>query len=76
MNVATRIDRNAEATGEVFDVLIVSGGSSGTDAAYHLRQHCPDKSFVLLETQDDFGGHADLSLASSREAFAHEGIDD
>ena len=42
--------------GEHFDVLIVGAGISGIDAAYHLQQYCPDKSFALLERQESFGG--------------------
>ncbi|MCH9670345.1 MAG: NAD(P)/FAD-dependent oxidoreductase [Gammaproteobacteria bacterium] len=38
------------------DVLIVGAGISGIDAAYHLQQHCPTKSFALLENQSNFGG--------------------
>ena len=38
------------------DVLIVGAGISGIDAAYHLRTQCPEKRFVLLETQESFGG--------------------
>ncbi|MEM7325357.1 MAG: NAD(P)/FAD-dependent oxidoreductase [Actinomycetota bacterium] len=41
---------------EHFDVLIVGAGISGVGGAYHLQQQCPDKSFVLLETQESFGG--------------------
>jgi cation diffusion facilitator CzcD-associated flavoprotein CzcO len=41
---------------EHFDVLIVGAGISGIAAAYHLQQHCPDKSFTLLERQESFGG--------------------
>jgi len=41
---------------EHFDVLIVGAGISGIGGAYHLRQQCPQKSFVILETKDDFGG--------------------
>jgi cation diffusion facilitator CzcD-associated flavoprotein CzcO len=45
------------ATGtEHFDVLIVGAGISGVGAAYHLTTQCPGKSFVVLETQDSFGG--------------------
>ena len=41
---------------EDFDVLIVGAGISGIGAAYHLRQRCPDKRFVVLESQAGFGG--------------------
>ena len=41
---------------EHFDVLIVGAGISGIGGAYHLTQQCPDKTFVVLETQDGFGG--------------------
>jgi cation diffusion facilitator CzcD-associated flavoprotein CzcO len=42
--------------GEHFDVLIVGAGISGIGAAYHLTRQCPGKRFVVLETQDSFGG--------------------
>ncbi len=38
------------------DVLIVGAGISGVGGAYHLKTQCPDKSFVVLETQASFGG--------------------
>ncbi len=41
---------------EHFDVLIVGAGISGIDAAYHLQQNCPGKSFALLDRQEAFGG--------------------
>jgi cation diffusion facilitator CzcD-associated flavoprotein CzcO len=41
---------------EHFDVLIVGAGISGVGAAYHLTKQCPGKSFVVLETQESFGG--------------------
>ncbi len=41
---------------EHFDVLIVGAGISGVGAAYHLKDQCPDKSFVALESQESFGG--------------------
>ena len=37
-------------------MLIVGAGISGVGGAYHLQQHCPTKSFVLLETKHTFGG--------------------
>ncbi|MFX7816392.1 NAD(P)-binding protein, partial [Acinetobacter baumannii] len=41
---------------ETFDVMIVGAGLSGVGAAYHLTHQCPDRSFVVLEAQDSFGG--------------------
>ena len=45
-----------QPTTEHFDVLIVGAGISGIGGAYHLLQECPDKSFVILETMDSYGG--------------------
>ena len=41
---------------EHFDVLIVGAGISGVGGAYHLTQQCKGTRFVVLETQDSFGG--------------------
>lgn len=41
---------------EHVDVLVVGAGISGIDAAYHLQQECPGKTFVVLESQAGFGG--------------------
>jgi len=41
---------------EHFDVVIVGAGISGIGAAYHLTTQCQGTSFVMLETQDSFGG--------------------
>jgi cation diffusion facilitator CzcD-associated flavoprotein CzcO len=41
---------------EHVDVLIVGAGISGVGAAYHLTKQCPGTSFVVLESQDTFGG--------------------
>src|ERR1700730_13349426 len=56
MNVQTKIDSAATIGTEHFDVVIVGAGISGVGAAYHLTKQCPDKSFVVLETQKTFGG--------------------
>jgi len=41
---------------EHFDVLVVGAGISGVGAARHLRHRFPDKRFLVLESQDGFGG--------------------
>jgi cation diffusion facilitator CzcD-associated flavoprotein CzcO len=41
---------------EHFDVLIVGAGISGIGGAYHLTKQCPGTSFVVLESQESFGG--------------------
>ncbi len=38
------------------DVLIVGAGVSGIGAAHHLRDQFPDRSFVILDAQDNRGG--------------------
>ena len=38
------------------DVLIVGAGVSGIGAAHHLRDRFPERSFVLLDAQDNRGG--------------------
>ncbi|MEK6247324.1 MAG: NAD(P)/FAD-dependent oxidoreductase, partial [Planctomycetales bacterium] len=41
---------------QYFDVIIVGAGLSGIGAACHLREKCPDKSFVILESRNALGG--------------------
>ncbi len=41
---------------EHFDVLIVGAGISGVGAAWHMTKKCGDRSFVVLEGYDNFGG--------------------
>jgi len=56
MNDAAILTQPAPTRTEHFDVLIVGAGISGIGGAYHLRQQCPDTSFVILEMQETFGG--------------------
>ena len=50
----------AERAIEHHDVLIVGAGLSGIGAAHHLRERCPDKSFLILEGRAAMGGTWDL----------------
>lgn len=50
------LDKPTDQKTEHFDVLIVGAGISGVGAAYHLKEQCPDKSFVVLESLESFGG--------------------
>ncbi len=43
-----------------FDVVIIGAGLSGIAAAYHIRDKCPDLSFVVLEGRASMGGTWDL----------------
>jgi cation diffusion facilitator CzcD-associated flavoprotein CzcO len=45
---------------EHLDVLVVGAGLSGIGAGCRLRQHCPGKSFAILEARDTIGGTWDL----------------
>ncbi|MFN3214377.1 MAG: flavin-containing monooxygenase [Henriciella sp.] len=39
-----------------FDVLIAGAGISGIGSAYHLQTQCKDKSYLILETMETYGG--------------------
>jgi cation diffusion facilitator CzcD-associated flavoprotein CzcO len=57
MNVlATTHTARAARFVEHFDVLIVGAGISGVGSAYHLTTQLPGTSFVVLESQESFGG--------------------
>ncbi len=50
--------RQADDAAEVhhFDVIIVGAGIAGIGSAYHLKTQAPEKSFVVLETKEGYGG--------------------
>ena len=48
----------AEATGELYDLIVVGGGLSGLAAAYYYRKALPEAKILILDNHDDFGGHA------------------
>lgn len=47
-----------EATGESYDLVVVGGGISGLAAAWLYRQQKPDAKVLILENNEEFGGHA------------------
>lgn len=53
---AARPQKATAAKTEHFDVIIVGAGISGIGGAYHLTTQSPGRSFVVLETQESFGG--------------------
>jgi len=42
------------------DVLVVGAGISGISAAHYLKRECPDKSLLIVEGRETFGGTWDL----------------
>ncbi|MDQ8729738.1 NAD(P)/FAD-dependent oxidoreductase [Bradyrhizobium sp. LHD-71] len=56
MNQAAPFSASKARTIEHFEVLIVGAGISGIGSAYQLSKKLPDASYVVLETQESFGG--------------------
>lgn len=58
MNIETArsISNSTSSATEHFDVLIVGAGISGIGSAYHLTTQLPATRFVILETQESYGG--------------------
>jgi cation diffusion facilitator CzcD-associated flavoprotein CzcO len=56
MDEVALLERTTPLKTEHFDVVIVGAGISGVGGAYHLTKQCPGTSFVVLETQESFGG--------------------
>ncbi|MDA8789440.1 NAD(P)/FAD-dependent oxidoreductase [Pseudomonadales bacterium] len=49
-----------QASVQEFDVVIIGAGLSGISAAYHLKKHCPNKTFTIIERREQIGGTWDL----------------
>lgn len=45
---------------EHLDILIVGAGLSGIGAGVHLKQRCPKRSFIILESRERLGGTWDI----------------
>jgi hypothetical protein len=56
MTATATLSKPAAQTSQHFDVLIVGAGISGIGGAWHLKHQSPETSFVVLETQEGFGG--------------------
>ena len=56
MSQADTLNDPATATIEHVDVLIVGAGIAGIGSAHHLQEQCPEKSFLILETLESYGG--------------------
>ena len=56
MSEAATLERPQTRPAEQVDVLIVGAGISGVGGAYHLKTQRPGTSFVVLESQETFGG--------------------
>src|SRR5260221_4046700 len=56
MTTAAAMIEAAPSRTEHFDVVVVGAGIPGVGAAYPLTRQCPGVSFVILETQESFGG--------------------
>ncbi|MBZ6379764.1 FAD-containing monooxygenase EthA [Pacificimonas flava] len=52
----TQQQAQSAGTTQHVDVLIVGAGISGIGSAYHLQDQCPEKSYVVLEAKETFGG--------------------
>ncbi|GLI96681.1 NAD(P)/FAD-dependent oxidoreductase [Sphingobium sp. BS19] len=48
--------RGYTTAAEHVDVIIVGAGISGVGSAYRLQQDCPEKTYLVLEGKDTFGG--------------------
>ncbi len=53
-----RFDETGASFAEHYDLVVVGAGISGLAAAWFYRREKPSARILLLEANDDFGGHA------------------
>jgi len=53
-----RFDETGVSFAEHYDLVVVGAGISGLAAAWFYRREKPNARILLLEANDDFGGHA------------------
>ena len=53
-----RFDFGRLDIGERYDLVVVGGGLSGLSAAWFYRRKNPQARILILDNNDDFGGHA------------------
>ena len=56
MSQSATLEAPTDSKMEHFDVLIVGAGISGVGSAVHMQEQCPERSFVILEKFESFGG--------------------
>ncbi|HXA37218.1 MAG TPA: NAD(P)-binding protein [Steroidobacteraceae bacterium] len=54
----SRFDITQTVVSEHYDLAVVGAGISGLAAAHFYRQRRPNARVLILDTNDDFGGHA------------------
>jgi spermidine dehydrogenase len=54
----TPFDLTGSPIEEHYDLVVVGAGISGLASAYFYRQRRPNARILILDTNDDFGGHA------------------
>lgn len=53
-----KFDIDKLAATETYDLVVVGAGLAGLTAAFAFRQQRPKASILILDNNDDFGGHA------------------
>ena len=63
---------NANKEDQIYDVVIIGAGISGSNAAYTLKKHCQSLKILIVEAKDRVGGRTltvDLKTASGKSRY-------